>query len=170
MLAALNYFRTRGSEKFSDDELLWKREETGHRATIKKWINDILGENSHLIEFDDTRRHYLWDNKFVIDSESYSKRSERAGVPILDSDISIYTDGSLFAAKDPTTEKDRAGAGMAVYDCVSRQGKRREVTLHEEDWHLGQSTIFQCEMYALKRLQNGLLTTTINLGFRVLAQ
>ena len=65
--------------------------------------------------------------------------------------VYIYTDGSLFPAKDPSTQKDRAGAGMAVYDCVSRQGKRREVTLHEDDWHLDQSTIFQCEMYALKK-------------------
>ena len=40
---------------------------------------------------------------------------------------------------------------MAVYDCISRQGKRREVTLHEDDWHLDQSTIFQCEMYAPKK-------------------
>ena len=48
-------------------------------------------------------------------------------------------------------EKDRAGAGMAVYDCIVRQGKRREVTIHEDDWHLDQSTIFQCEMYALKK-------------------
>ena len=40
---------------------------------------------------------------------------------------------------------------MAVYDCIVRQGKRREVTIHEDDWHLDQSTIFQCEMYALKK-------------------
>merc|ERR1712115_451703 len=151
VLAALNYFRTRGSEKFSDDDMLWKGEETGHRASIKKWINELLGENSHLIEFDDIRKHYLWDHKYVIDTESYSKSNDRKGIPILDSDISIYTDGSLFPAKDPSTEKDRAGAGMAVYDIVSRQGKRREATLHEDDWHLGQSTIFQCEMYALKK-------------------
>ena len=30
-------------------------------------------------------------------------------------------------------------------------GRRKQILIHEDDWHLAQSTIFQCEMYAIKK-------------------
>ena len=74
VLAALCYFRTRGFEKFGDEELRVpnKEESIGHRHSIKKWINELLGEDAHLIEFDDIKRQYLWNQHYIIDKESYS--------------------------------------------------------------------------------------------------
>ena len=62
------------------------------------------------------------------------------GVPT--DQINIYTDGSIL-------EGNRAGAGMAVW--VPKTNMSGEYHIHKDKWHLKESTIFQCEIYAIKK-------------------
>ena len=87
-------------------------------------------------------RQYLWDKGFHIDTYSWSCFNERKGTPRIDTDANIYTDGSIL-------EGNRAGAGMAVW--VPKTDRSGEYHIHKDKWNLKESTIFQCEVYAIKK-------------------
>ena len=150
VLAALSYFRTRGFEKFPDHEMEGISDnKDGHRVNIRTWIQTTLNDmGAHNTVFDDINRTFLWNKKFTVDTFSYSSFNERKGTPIVDSDLSMYTDGSYH---DENPNDIKAGAGLVIYECLAQLGRRKEQKLLEFDWHLGQSTIFQCEMYAIKK-------------------
>ena len=150
VLAALCYFRTRGFEKFPDHEMEGISDnKVGHRVNIRTWIQTTLNDmGAHNTVFDDINRTFLWNKKFTVDTFSYSSFNERKGTPIVDSDLSMYTDGSYH---DENPNDIKAGAGLVIYECLAQLGRRKEQKLLEFDWHLGQSTIFQCEMYAIKK-------------------
>ena len=84
-----------GFAKFTEAEMENAEDsKIGHRVSIKSWIQNIMGLYAHQTEFDDITRIFLWGKKYIIDTFSYSGLNDRKGIPIADSDICMYTDGS----------------------------------------------------------------------------
>ena len=148
-LAAEGFLRTKDCEKYAEEEMdTSHKTKVLHRFAIKQLLNDTIHKiyfnntNYSDVGFDKITKQYMWDKKFHFDTYSWSCLNERKGIPRIDSDANIYTDGSK-------QDDGRAGAGMAVL--VPKTNRTGEYHIHKDKWHLEESTIFQCEVYAIKK-------------------
>merc|ERR1712110_1110947 len=119
--AVCSYIRTRGHEKYTPQEMhATKTCLKGHRQTLVEFA-EKLGF-AHLLDeqVDDMVAQYNWDNKFTIDKYSWSPNNPKRGIPKLDSDCNIYTDGSYLG-------EHRSGAGVSVWKTIDYNGHAMEI-------------------------------------------
>ena len=150
------FLRTKGFEKHSDIDMYTEKPFLkGHRQRIWEWLYSI-GCNAHFVTstaVDDIVRRFMWGKGYKVDPTSMQDpKSRKYGLPKKDSDFSIYTDGS----KDTSL---RSGGGLAAFKTLPQKGentrtfKEVEISLndHMNSFHLGASSVFQSECYAVFR-------------------
>ena len=157
--AALTLIRTKGCEKYTEEEMYTSQKtKVGHRFAINQWLKNTLNKtwpnepDYYKTELDTTCKQYMWNHEYKVDEHSWHKDNKLRGVPQVDSDANLYTDGSWFE------DLQLAGAGLVVMVPKTKQsvicGNRvvsGEYPIHKAKWHLKKSTIFQCEIYAIKK-------------------
>ena len=150
--AALSYIRTRGFEKFPENEMIANTVElSGHRYQIRQFMHSI-GADFTDVNLDDITRKYIWERLYKVDQESMDPKNKRKyGIPKCDSDCNIYTDGSKQA-------DGFAGAGMTVWKVLPKYGATTEFPYQDFQYHLEKSTIAQCEMYAINKAATWLVS------------
>merc|ERR1712110_205508 len=156
--AVCTWVRTRGHEKYTPQEMhATKTCLKGHRQTLVEFA-EKLGF-AHLLDeqVDDMVPQYNWDNKFIIDKYSWSPNNPKRGIPKLDSDCNIYTDGSYLG-------EHRSGAGVSVWKKIDHYGHALEIpfTTEEQDhsmrsFYLEDCGIFLAETYGANDAGNWLL-------------
>ena len=149
-LAAKSLIRTRGCEKHSEEEMETPQDsKKGHRFAMRQWLRNTINKTWQnepdyaYVDFDTTIRKYMWNKEFQIDERSWSHMNENRGIPKIDSDMNLFTDGSL------TEDEGLSGAGLVVLK--PKTNRLGEYPIHKAHWHLGQSSVFQCEVYAIKK-------------------
>ena len=148
IVAALSYLRTRGYEKFNEDDLDTVEESyVGHRFAMRRFLSP-LGVDFTSTPSDDIQRQFMWHNKYTVDTYSYCPTNRKRGVPLIDSDCNIYTDGSK-------QDSGLSGAGVAVFKSLRQyfgdRERNSENPICDQSYHLKDSTVFQCEMYAINK-------------------
>ena len=127
--------------------MFWEKDPqlSGHRWHIRQFMRENEVDYSDT-ELDDITRKFLWKRSFSIDEESYNPLNKRKyGVPKCDSDCNLYTDGSKQS-------DGSAGAGLSVWKVFRHNGAyTTESPYMDYSYHLGNSSIFQAEMYAINK-------------------
>ena len=79
----------------------------------------------------------MWNNKYSVDTHSFSPLNKNRGVPQIDSDCNIYTDGSK-------QDSGLSGAGVAVFKCLRQffetRESKHEYPIHDQSFHLKESS------------------------------
>ena len=86
-----------------------------------------------------------WDKSFKVDSNSFSPNNPKRGIPQLDTDCNIYTDGSRLGP-------NQSGAAVSVWTKAINNGRAIERPLSGHDkisYHLKDSSIFHCEVFGI---------------------
>ena len=153
--ATCSYLRTRGHEKFTEDEM-WTNKpiKKGHRQSIRDFARELGFDHLLDLQVDNMSCRYNWNKLYKIDKFSYSTRNPKKGIPQLSSDCNIYTDGSVLGPY-------RSGAAVSVWHKRERYGKPYEIPLPNHDkqkFYLEDATIFQCEVTGVTEAANWLLT------------
>ena len=93
IVAALSYLRTMGFEKFTEDEMDTVEESyVGHRFAMRRFLSP-LGVDFTNTPSDAIQIQFMWGNKYTVDTISFCVTNKKRGVPQIDSDCNIYTDG-----------------------------------------------------------------------------
>ena len=152
--AQLSYIRTKGHEKYEADKMHTDQPELrGHRQVICDFSKTI--DTTHLLEenLDDIAAMSNFDKKFTVDTYSYDPRNPDKGIPQLETDCNLYTDGSRFGPY-------RCGAGLSVWKIHNDNGKKTERTIVGQDkisYYLEDASIFQCETFGVQQSANWLI-------------
>ena len=152
--AQLSFIRTRGHEKYDVDEMHTIQPDLrGHRQVITDYAKEI--DTIHLLKenLDDLAAVSNFDKKFVIDTSSYDPQNAKKGIPTLNTDCNLYTDGSRFGPY-------RCGAGLSVWKIHNKNGGKSESAISTHDkisFYLEDATIYQCENYGVLQAANWLL-------------
>ena len=146
--ATCSYIRTRGHEKFTADEMSTKiQAHKGHRQLLVEYAKENGFDHLLLPQVDNMSRRFNLDRGYVIDKFSYDNENPKKGVPNLNHDCNIYTDGSRLGAY-------RSGAAFSVWKRHNQYGHPIERPIPNHDrtsFYLEDATIFQCEVFAVGR-------------------
>lgn len=163
--AARGYLRTRGMEKFGEDEMYSVQPLVkGHRQRIREWLFSL---NCDLTDtpFDEFERRFVWNKQYMVDKASYDPTNKKRGKPVNDTCGNLYTDGSRLG-------DEQSGAGFCAFRVRNHFGKRIEITMASEQndrsYYLGSATVFQCEVFAIKHAAIWILERQSEYSFRSL--
>ena len=106
--AVCSYIRKKGHEKHDRTVVTTQKPRLkGHRQSIED-ISADLGFGQLLHEDLDKMSSVLsWDKSFQVDTNSFHPKNPKQGIPKLDSDCNIYTDGSRLGP-------NQSGAAVSV--------------------------------------------------------
>merc|ERR1712012_303538 len=85
------------------------------------------------LPLDYAKRSFNWNRQYIVDTDSM--RPERSGKPLKDGEFQVYTDGSK--------EEENSGAAFLIIEMPE------ETVICEKIVHLGDTTVGQCETYAI---------------------
>ena len=149
-----SYIRTRGHEKYSEEEMYTLQPRLkGHRQFIREKAEEIGCDHLLKEEVDDMTACFNWNKRYVVDKYSYDFDNKRRGVPILETDCNIYSDGSRFGSY-------RCGAGLSVWKTHIEYGRKIERAIPRHDclsFYLEDNTIFSCENFGVLMAANWLI-------------
>ena len=149
-----SYIRTRGHEKYSEEEMHTLQPKLkGHRQVIKETAVELGCDHLLKEELDDMTACFNWNKKYTVDSYSYDYSNKKRGIPILETDCNLYSDGSRFG-------NYRCGAGLSVWKVHNLYGQKVERPIEGHDrysFYLEDQTIFACENFGVLSAANWLV-------------
>ena len=147
--AAGSYMRTVQVAPFKREEMQTNvTARKSHRTWVEEFVEDF-GLDYLYEPLDTVPLHRKWDKAFHVDMSSMSQSNAMAGKPRFLADINAYTDGSQDRNKD--TGQQKTGAGIVIM-----RGKK--MLISNKRWAafkyklLDKNTVFQAEVYAVKKL------------------